>query len=280
MSDAGRAAFRLAYEISPILLTRGIAAKIPGGVLPIVALTDAARLASGILTSVLNFGGPNIDFDDFFAKWYVLPGSTLINQQVGMYPFANQAVAANAVIAQPNNVSMMMLCPARPGTGALGTAVAGAIGALFEGAIGAAGGAALSAIGGYAAKLATMTALTKTIALHNSLGGTYSVVTPAQIYIDCVMTSPGIIDVSSEGETQQRQYRYQWNFVQPQVLTQAQANNALNSAMLKLKQGLPLGGASQIPGASGLAFGSGGPLAGLLTPTQGAIKAGLSLVPS
>jgi hypothetical protein len=281
MSTAGRAAFQIATEISPILLTRGIATNIPGGVLPIVALTDAASVVSAALTTNPLGGIPN--FDSFFAHWYVLAGGTLVNQQVATYPFANQAVAANAVIAAPNTISMMMIAPAKPSSGlvsAVGGAIAGAGTALLSGqgiALGAAGGAAIAGLGGYPAKLAIMTALQKTITQHNALGGTYSVVTPAYIYTDCIMGTPGIRDVSSEGQTQQKQYMWQWDFIQPQVVTQAQAANALNSLMQKLSQGLPLSGPSQVLGNAGLP--AGGVLSGIFSPTQGAVASGLSLVP-
>lgn len=281
MSTAGRSAFALATEISPILLTRGIATNLPGGILPIVALTDASSVIAASLTT--NPLGGSLNFDNFFAHWYVMPGGTLINQQAATYPFANQAVAANAVIANPNNVSMMMIAPAQPSGGlvsAVGGGLAGAAAAQLSGqgiSLGAAGGAAIAGLGGYPAKLAIMTALQKTIAQHNAMGGTYSVVTPAYIYTDCIMGTPGIRDVSSEGETQQKQVRWQWDFIQPQVITQAQAANVLNSLMQKLQQGLPLTGPSQITGNAGLP--AGGVLSGIFSPTQGAVSSGLSLVP-
>lgn len=287
MSEEGRAAFRLATEISPILLTRGVAQNIPGGVLPIVALTDAASLGTALLTTNPFGSGPN--FDDFFAHWYVLAGGTLANQQVAMTPFANQAVAANAVIAGPLNVSMMMIAPAVPSKG-LVSALGGALAAAGSAALltnpssitlgGIASGAALAGLGGYPAKLAIMTALQKTIAQHNALGGTYTIVTPAYIYVDCLMNTPGIRDVSAEGESQQKQYRWQWDFVQPQVVTQAAAQAALNSLAQKLQQFLPLTGPSQVlSGAAGLATGSVSSLASLFTPVQGGLTAALSLVP-
>jgi hypothetical protein len=280
MSASGRDAFRLAFEISPILLTRGIAENIPGGVLPIVALTDASSFATGLLTS-----GPMIDFDNFFAHWYVLPGGTLQNQSVATYPFANQAVAANAVISGPLGVSMMMVAPARAGNGAIGGvggALTGAATAALSGAnivAGALGGGVLAAVGGYTEKLAIMTALQKTIAQHNASGGTYSVITPAYIYTDCIMNTPGIRDVSAEGETQQRQVRWQWDFLQPLVLTQAAADGALNSLMQKLQKLLPLSGPSQTLTSAGLGVGSTAILPSAFSPVQGATSAALSLVP-
>jgi len=49
MSTALRTVFRLGYEISPVILTNGIAKLIPGGMLPIVALTEATGLIAGLL---------------------------------------------------------------------------------------------------------------------------------------------------------------------------------------------------------------------------------------
>jgi uncharacterized protein YcfJ len=275
MSTAGRTAWSLAFEVSPILLTRGIAQNVSGRVLPIVALTDAATFASGLLSS------GTLSTDNFFAKYYVLPGGMLINQQVAAYPFANQAVAANAVITQPLPVSMMMVCPARPGSGVVGATLGAAAGGLAGAALGtgvAPGivGGVLAGIGGYAGKLATMSALQKTLAQHNSMGGTYSVLTPSYIYTDCIMTA--MRDVSSEGETKQYQVRWQFDFLQPLVLSQASADSALNSLAQKLQTGLPLTGPSQALGAAGLAAGGRvSPLTSILPQVQGITRPSLQV---
>jgi uncharacterized protein YcfJ len=267
MSTAGRFAWSLSFEISPILLTRGIAQNLSGRVLPIVALTDGASLATGLLSS------GTLSVDNFFAKYYVLPGGMLINQQVATYPFANQAVAANAVITQPLPVSMMMVCPARPGSGAAGAVLGAAAGGLAGAGLGtgvAPGivGGALAGIGGYVGKLATISALQKSLAQHNSLGGTYTILTPSYIYTDCIMTA--MRDVSSEGETKQYQVRWQLDFMQPLVLSAAAADSVLNSLAQKLQQGLPLTGPSQALGAAGLAAGGHiSPLTAILPPVQG-----------
>src|ERR1700680_1822169 len=92
----GGAAFKLTYELSPIILTGGIANFMPGGMLPIIALTEPLNFIGGILS-----GGGDLDLDDFFAHFVPLPGSGLVSQEFGEYPFANQAVAANAVIRKP-----------------------------------------------------------------------------------------------------------------------------------------------------------------------------------
>src|SRR5262249_8952902 len=137
----GLDAYRLTFEISPIVLTGGLAGSF-GGALPIIALTETLNFTAGLLS-----GGADLSLDDFFAHFYPLPGSTLVDNRFGEYPFANQAVAANARIAQPLIVSLRMVCPVK-------------------------------AEGGYALKLATMTALKAALALHEGMGGTYTVATP------------------------------------------------------------------------------------------------------
>src|SRR5882757_10025323 len=129
--SAGLIAFKLANQITPIILTRGIATNL-GGALPIMAITEGLNLIAGILS-----GTENKELDDFFCNYAPIPGSTLINQQAATYPFANQAIAANATIAQPLNISMMMVCPAKNKFG-------------------------------FAAKLATMQTLQTTLAQHNA----------------------------------------------------------------------------------------------------------------
>lgn len=204
MSESlGRAIFQLGFEISPIIFTGGIAGDgpggfgIPGGMLPIVAITEALNFADGLLG-----GGTNLSLDNFFAHFRVLPGSTLIDNQIGSYPFANQQVAANAIIAQPLNVSLRMDCPVK-------------------------------SPGGYVAKLATLMALRSALAQHNANGGTYTVATPGFLYTDCIMT--GMRDIST-GESKQSQVSWQFDFVRPLVTLQ-EAQSAMGQLMSKLTNG-------------------------------------------
>lgn len=190
-------AFALSFEISPIVLTDGIAGNIPGGMLPIVSL-----LESGSFDGLLS-GGGDLSLDDFFAHFVPTTGGEIIKQRIGKYPFANAAVAANAVITDSKLVSLRMICPARAGSG------------------------------GYAAKLATMTALQSAIAQHNSSGGTYTIATPSYFYTNCVML--GLRDVSSNGSAQS-QTEWQWDFEQP-LLTLQQAQQAQNNLMSKFSNG-------------------------------------------
>lgn len=214
--SAGLAAFKLSFELSPIILTGGVAALIPGGMLPIIAITEALNFADGLLS-----GGEDLGLDDFFASFIPLPGSTLIDQRIGEYPFANQAVAANAVIAQPLTISYRMICPAKDEFG-------------------------------YATKLATIAALATTLKQHNASGGTYTCATPAYFYTNCVML--GMRDTSNV-ESKQAQNTYQLDFRQP-LLTLQDALQAQNGLFAQITSGTPING---VPSVYGLAQAIGNP---------------------
>jgi hypothetical protein len=194
--------FKLGFEISPVILTNGIAENIPGKMLPIVSITEAANFVTGLLD-----GGSVLSLDNFFAHWVPIPGSTLANNQIGQYPFANQTVAANAIIAQPLQISMRMICPVKTS-------------------------------GGYAAKLVTISALQAALASHNNSGGTYTIATPSFLYTNCVML--GMKDISN-GQSKQVQTEWQFDFLQPLVAL-ADAQSALNGLMSKISGGTPISG--------------------------------------
>lgn len=240
-ASAGQTAFKLAFQLSPIILTNGIASNIPGGMLPIISLTEALNFTDGLIS-----GANPIDLDNFFANFEPLPGATLIDQEIGHYPFANQAVAANAVIAEPLKVSMRMTCPAREKLG-------------------------------YAVKLATMIALQTALAQHNGSGGTYTVATPSYFYTNCLMT--GMRDVT-EGESNQPQYVWELDFEQP-LLTLQQAQQAQNSLISKITSGTSISGQ---PAWSGLATTVGQPpslaASSVIPAASGAGGAGVSGITS
>lgn len=206
----GTAAFTLAFSVCPIVLTNGIATNIPGGALPIIAITEALNFPGGILG-----GGENIELDDFFAHYIPIPGGTLIDNQVATYPFANQAVAANAIIAQPLTISLLMICPVRNPFG-------------------------------YATKLATMMALQAALSQHNATGGTYTVITPSFFYTNCIMTA---MRDASNGQSHQAQTEWQLDFMRP-LLTLEQAQQAQNGLMAKLSSGTPIQGQPSWSGLS------------------------------
>lgn len=228
----GLVAYKLGFQISPIILSGGIAQNMPFQVLPIIAITEAANFVSGLLS-----GNENIELDDFFAYYDPLPGASLVNNEVGTYPFANQTIAANAIIAEPLTISMRMITPVRNPLG-------------------------------YAIKLATMTALQAVLASHNGQGGTYIVVTPSYIYSNCLMT--GMRDISG-GQSKQAQYEWQIDFVQP-LLTLAAAQSAYSSLMSKMSNFLPVNGSpTSLLSGLGPAVGSSVvPDSPSLIPTSGA----------
>ena len=213
LDSAGRSLFQLGFQCSPIILTGGIASQIPGGLLPIVTITQAASFVSGLLS------GASPSLDDFFAHFKPLPGTTLVDNQFGQYPFASQVVAANSIIKQPLRVSLLMTCPAR-GAGSL------------------------------TAKLVTFEALQAVLDQHHSRGGTYTVATPSYLYTNCLLA--GLRDVGSESK--QVQVNWQWDFEQP-LITLAQAEQVQNGLMNSLSIGTPnaglTSGLSQSVGVTG-----------------------------
>lgn len=210
LTNAARTAYDVAFQVSPIILTGGIVAGTQGSALPIIALVgQAAAFAAGALLD-------GFSMDDFYARFVPLPGSNVISNAIGTYPFANQQVAANAIINQPLNISLQMIAPVKQS-------------------------------GGYMAKLAVFTALQQSLAGHNAAGGTYSIATPSYVYTNCVMTA--MTDITS-GETRQQQILWQLDFVQPLISQQA-ATNAQNALLSKVTNGQATNGAwSGQPGAS------------------------------
>lgn len=190
-----RSDFKLSYELCPIILTNGIANEIPGQMLGITDLTqpDGANMPE--------------DGDAFFARFDVLPGGSLIDYEIANYPFANQTVAANATIANPLRISLLMTCPA-------------------------------TATVSFSQKSRIFAALKASLDNHGQSGGTYIVATPSYIYANCILTS--LRDVSGGGD-KQRQLAWQWDFEQP-LLTTQQADVALNALMSKIGQGLRIDG--------------------------------------
>jgi len=198
MVNINESIFKLAYEISPIILTDGIAKSISGGLLPIVAITEAANFGSSLLNGI----NP-LSLDNFLCHFRPLPGSSLIDYEVAQYPFANQAYAANAIIAKPLKISMLMNAPAKNN-------------------------------GGYVNKLITFTGLQAALQEHAQSGGTYVIATPSYVYLNCILTN--LTDVSRP-DSQQSQNAYQFDFIQP-LLSQA-PQNTLSALMNAFNSGIP-----------------------------------------
>jgi len=239
MSGLGKSVFQLAFQSSPIILVDGIATGLPtGSMLPIIAITEPLNLLGGILT------GGDLSPDNFFASFSPVPGATLIDQQVGHYPFANQAVAANAVIAQPLTISLKMTCPVRLGLG-------------------------------YFTKLATMITLQTVLAKHNGMGGTYIIATPSFFYTNCIMLR--MSDVSG-GDSNQVQTTWQLDFEKP-LLTLNDAQEAQSSLLQKLTNGTKILGIPLWSGFESL-LGDAGSLGGIGSVQSAQGVAGAAIPPS
>jgi hypothetical protein len=194
---------QFAYQVCPIILVGGIASEMQGGMLPIVNLLYPAGSGQELPYDI---GGIN-GLDDAFGAFNVLPGGTLISQQIGKYPMANQWVAANAVIEEPLSLSVIMDSPMR-GPDA------------------------------WRVKLTVFSALKASLDQHNNAGGMYTIVTPAYIYENCVMLS---LTDNSRGNNSLPQNAWRFDFEKPLVTIQ-DLQGAQNSLMSKISNSLPTGG--------------------------------------
>lgn len=184
--------YEYSFQTNPIWLVGGIAGT---GVLGVGSILQAQNYPRG----VTGFADP---FKKAFASFRPVPGHTLMNNQVAEYPFANQSVAANAVIASPLMVSLEMLVPA--------TAFVNATN-----------------------KLSAITNLKSKLDQHTARGGWYIVATPSFIYTGCLLT--GLVDASDGEDGSQVQVRWIWSFTQP-LITNEQLQAAQNQFMAKISQ--------------------------------------------
>ncbi|EDE9858055.1 hypothetical protein GBG48_10585 [Salmonella enterica] len=193
-----RELYKLGFEISPVILCDGVAQSIPGGMLPIVALTQSASYVSGLMGGAIEL----TDLDKYFCHWRAAPGGTMVDYDIGRYPFANQAVAANALLSQPLRIPMLMDAPVNENTGAM-------------------------------TKLVTLSSLQAVLQAHASLGGTFIVATPGIIYSNCILRT--VRDVTGSNDVlPQRQWL--WDFEQP-LLSETGAEQAINSYLNKIDNG-------------------------------------------
>lgn len=192
-ADFFRDAYDLAFQISPIALTGGIASDIPGGAMPIAMLLGGLL---GFVQGAITTGG--LSMQDFPWRFIPQEGAQVISQSLGEYPFANRQIAANATIENPLNISYRMIDP-------------------------------VNTVGGYLTKLPMFTSLRESLNSHNNKGGTYTIIMPSLILKDCVLLDM----VSSDSPGQQQQAAWTLNFRKPLISAQAgvQAFNGLMSIL-------------------------------------------------
>jgi len=193
---------QLTFQVCPIVLSGGIASQIPGGMLAMLQLF----VGTGINSLGLPFDIG--DLDDAFGAFNVMPGGTLVNQQIAKYPFANQWVAANATIREPLTLSVIMDAPMR-GPNA------------------------------WIIKQVIMTSLKATLEKHNNAGGTYTVMTPAYMYDNLIMTA---LTDNSRGNNSLPQNAWRFDFERPLVAL-ADLEGAQNQLMSKISGSLPVNAA-------------------------------------
>jgi hypothetical protein len=188
---AGLSDYQRQYQINPILFENGIASGTANG--------NNGQTAYQPISEFTQLNGTPDDLDEYFCHFKPLSGSTLQNWQVANYPFANSTIAANATIAQPLNISLVMVCPARNANTLAG-------------------------------RQSILTTLKQLLDVHILQGGTFTVLTPAYVYQNCLLTA--LRDITSQDD-KQVQSVYQWDFVQP-LLTQEAAEITYNGLMNKL----------------------------------------------
>lgn len=199
VESVAKTSFRIAYEISPVILVDGVAENIPGKMLPIAVLTEHIGIADGLLRGDFNFEEAKTHFSP-------MPGGTLVVQDIATYPFLDLVTAANATVQKPNRISMRMLKPASSGKST------------------------------YTNKVLEFSALKMVLDNHNQQGGTYNVLTPSYIYTGCLLRS--LMDSSSMSENN-KQVQYEWifEFEQP-LLTTTELNVVMNGALNAIDNGV------------------------------------------
>jgi hypothetical protein len=192
--------FKIQYESAPIILVNGIAKNQvqSGGQMSILSLFGLLS-GSGGLNLLSDISDPN----SFSIHFEPIAGSSLEKISVATYPFANQSIAANAVIFEPLPLQLIMIAPA------------------------AASG------GGYTAKSAIFTAMKQSLDSHIAQGGYFNVATPAYLYTSVLLTE--LRDITPVDE-RQKQITWQWDFIQP-LLTLDQAAKAMNTLLSKAQAG-------------------------------------------
>lgn len=203
--SVGRISYQLAYQISPIILVDGIAS-LMGGLMPIVLLTQMVNTAQGSLNIATGdaTAADLLKLDNFYAHFKPMAGGTLHNNQIGQYPFANQKVAANAIIAQPLSIPMLMTCHPRIKGAAVNRLLSGVM-------------------------------IKEALDKHNFSGGTYHILTPQFMYRNCIMLDMKDI---TPGNSEHPQVEWQMNFTQP-LITQSEATGALNKLATQLNSFMP-----------------------------------------
>jgi hypothetical protein len=219
---------QLLYQVSPIILTGGIAGNQPGQMQSLMALAAPQNPANQqnaeplIAPQLWGQPSPNTNLlDNSFGVFNVLPGGSLVQQTIPKYPLADMTMAANAIVRDPIQVSLIWDTPMKP----------------------------MQGVDAWATKLAIMQNLKGMLDQHNNAGGLYIVMTPAYFYINLIMVA---LTDNSRGGSPLPQNAWRFDFERPQVVTLPDAMGAQSILMRKLTGGLQTPGLWHYPATSGL----------------------------
>lgn len=210
---------QLLYQVSPIILVDGIASNQTGSMQSLLML----------LAPSIAFGQPTVStnlLDNAFGAFNVLPGGTLNAQTVPKYPLADMTLAANAIVRDPIQVSLIWDIP-------------------------------MKGANAWANRLSTIQNLKGILDQHNNAGGRYIILTPSYYYDNCILLS---LTDNSRGSSPIPQNAWRFDFERPQVVTLQDAIGAQSILMRKITGGLKTPGAWSYP-----ATGSIGGVPNLLT---------------
>jgi hypothetical protein len=149
--------------------------------------------------------------DNAYGAFSIIPGGTLNKNSVAKYPFANQYVAANAIIREPLSLSLIWDTPMRNANA-------------------------------WDVKLATMTSIKNILDMHVNAGGLFTIATPAFIYTNMILS--GLTD-NSRGNIPLPQNAWRFDFERPLTVQSellAAYQNTLNLLLSKIAGGLPTTG--------------------------------------
>jgi hypothetical protein len=229
MANALRNA-KIQFQIAPIILVNGIASSIPGSAVSILAVTGPTLLQGPQGTNLLNAlvsadsaiagtfyaggSGANlgnfVNLDNAFGAFNVLSGGTLSVNTVPKYPLGDMTMAANAIVREPINISLIWDTPMRDDNA-------------------------------WAVKIAVFQMLKGVLDLHNNSGGVYSIMTPAYTYDNCILTA---LTDNSRSNSPVPQNAWKFDFERPMVVTTDDLAQAQNIFMNHMTQGLPTTGAT------------------------------------
>lgn len=200
------------YQVSPIILTDGIAVNQPGQMQLLISLLAPPSLDLGPNVKNLN------PLDTAFGAFNVLPGGNLVAQTIPKYPLADMTMAANAIVRDPIQVSLIWDIPMK-GRNTWGN------------------------------RLSTMQNLKGILDSHNNAGGRYIILTPSYYYDNCIMVS---LTDNSRGQGVLPQNAWRFDFERPQVVTTMDATGAQSILMRKITGGLQTPGAWSYPATGGI----------------------------